>query len=190
MTTTIRQATPEDTDLLLRVIDQASEGVLPALWAEFAPEGVDPGEIGQAMVLAEDGPFSHRAAVVIERDGAALGALIGFPMTAAADDEPVPPVFAPIKALEAQAVGDWYVNMIAVLPEARGQGLGAGLIAEAEARARAAGCPGLALIVAATNTGATGFYQSLGFVERDRCVFDVSAYGATLTDALLMVKAL
>jgi len=190
MTTTFRPATPEDIDLLFEVVDQASEGVLPALWAEFAPEGVDPEDIGRGMVLAEEGPFSHRSAVVVERDGAALGAMIGFPMAEAVDDESVPPAFAPVKALEAKAVGDWYVNMIAVLPEARGKGLGVGLIAEAERRARAEGCPAVALIVAESNTGAAGFYRNLGFVERDRRAFDASAFGAAPTDALLMVKPL
>ena len=190
MTTEIRQATPGDVELLLQVIDEASEGVLPALWAEFAPEGVDPGEIGRAMVLAEEGPFSHRAAAVIERDGKALGAVIGYPLTGEPDEDPVPPAFEPIKAMEAQMTGDWYVNMVAVLPEGRGQGLGAGLMAETETLARAAGCPAVALIVAATNTGATGFYRHLGFTERDRCPFDVSVYGHEPTEALLMVKPL
>ena len=190
MTTEIRQATPGDVDLLLRVIDEASEGVLPALWADYAPEGVDPVEIGRATVLAEEGPFSHRRAAVIERDGKALGALISYPLTGAPDEEPVPPAFEPIKALEAQVAGDWYVNIIGVLPEGRGQGLGAGLMAEAEARARSAGCPAVALIVAANNSAATGFYRHRGFTERDRCPFDVSAYGHAPTEALLMVKPL
>ena len=185
----VRPATPGDADLLLRVIDLASEGVLPALWAEFAPEGVAPTDIGRALVLAEDGPFSHVSAAVIEQGGVPSGAMIGYRLRGDADDDPVPPAFAPVKALEATVAGDWYVNVIAVLPEARGLGLGAGLMAEAEARARAAGCPEVALIVAASNAAATGFYRSLGFAERNRCRFDASVYGHPPTDALLMTKA-
>ena len=188
MTTTFRPATPLDADLLLQVIDQASEGVLPAMWAEYAPDGMDPTEVGRATVLEDAGPFTHRAATVVEHDGKAMGAMIAFPMSTEASEEPVPPAFAPLKALEEQMVGAWYINMFAVLPEARGQGLGAGLMAEAEAQAKAAGHSAIALIVAESNSAATGFYRKLGFTEQDRCPFDTSAYGAPPTEALLMVK--
>ena len=185
-----RQATVQDADLLLRVIDLASEGVLPAMWADYAPDGMDPTEIGRAMVLEDTGPFSHRAATVIERDGEAMGAMIAYPMSGETSDEPVPPAFEPLKALDAQMVGDWYINMFAILPEARGQGLGARLMAQAEAQAKAAGHSAIALIVAESNGSATGFYRTLGFTEQDRCPFDTSAYGAPPTEAILMVKAI
>ena len=63
-------------------------------------------------------------------------------------------------------------------------------MAEASDQAGAAGCPAMALIVAASNGAATGLYRKLGFAEQDRCLFDVSAYGQPPTDALLMVKPL
>ncbi len=37
MSLTIRQARPEDADLLVRVVDMASDGVVPMLWAQMAP---------------------------------------------------------------------------------------------------------------------------------------------------------
>ncbi|GAB6843605.1 ribosomal protein S18 acetylase RimI-like enzyme [Methylorubrum rhodinum] len=52
---------------------------------------------------------------------------------------------------------------IALLPERRGRGLGARLIAETMDEARAAGLP-LHLTVAADNPGARRLYERLGFV--------------------------
>lgn len=186
----LRAASPEDADLLVRCIDMASEGLLPMIWAGYAPEGVDPMEVGKAAVLAEDGQFSHKVSYVIEADGAALGAMIAFrlPEVAPPPDPDVPEVFRAVEALEAEASGDWFINVIAVLPEARGLGLGAAMIAEAETQARAAGAPGLALIVAASNAGAVRFYQREGFGPSGRQPFDAREFGGEATEAILMVK--
>ncbi len=187
----IRRASPEDVDLLLRVIDMASEGVLPAMWAGMAPDGVDPAEVGRTSVLADEGPFTWRSAWVAEADGTALGGMIGYPLPdpPAPPDPETPEVFVPVEALVAEVPGWWLINMIAVLPEARGTGLGAALIAEAEAQARKAGAPGVALIVAASSDGAVRFYEREGFRESGRRSFDVRAFGGEMTEALLMVKA-
>ncbi|WP_223250244.1 GNAT family N-acetyltransferase [Marilutibacter maris] len=52
---------------------------------------------------------------------------------------------------------------ISLMPEARGRGIGAALIADSQARAAATGC-GMQLHVATHNTGAQRLYQRLGFV--------------------------
>lgn len=41
MSLTIRKATLDDTHLLQSVVDMASGGVVPALWAKMAPPGMD-----------------------------------------------------------------------------------------------------------------------------------------------------
>ena len=58
---------------------------------------------------------------------------------------------------------DWYVQMVAVDPDARGRGVGSALLAEAERRARQTDCVRLALDVDADNTGARRLYERLGY---------------------------
>lgn len=53
------------------------------------------------------------------------------------------------------------IGRVCVLPQARGQGIGAGLIRDAVARLCAQ--PGVAKIKLGAQTHALGFYQSLGF---------------------------
>ena len=186
----IRPATPADADILLDVIDLASEGLIPSLWSQFAPEGAEAADVGRAMVCAEEGPFSYASGHILEEDRTPAGGMICFPMTeAAAVPEPdLPAAFASINALEAQAIGFFYINMIAVLERAQDKGLGTKLLYHAEAQARAQGLKGVALIVAASNEGACQLYARLGFEEKARARFDLTAFGRIPTDAILMVK--
>lgn len=191
MTPAIRPATPADAPLLLQAIHWASEGAIPAMFAEFAPPGMTGDDIAIASVAAPEGELSHANAWIAEAEGTAVGALIGYPLPdpPAPPDPNLPPVIVPLKALEDRVPGHWYVNIVAVLPDDRGEGIGAALMAHAEAEARRTGCPGLALIVAATNTGALRLYQRLGFAEMARAPMDFSAYGAAPTEGLLLVKS-
>ncbi|MDJ0627501.1 MAG: GNAT family N-acetyltransferase [Rhodobacter sp.] len=186
----LRPAGPDDADLLVRVIDLASDGVLPAIWAGLAPEGVDPAEVGRAMVLAEDGPFSYRSGWVIETPAAPLGGMIGYalPDPPVPPEPDVPPVFVPVEELVAQVPGYWLINMVAVLPEVQRRGLGAALVAKAEALAQASEAPGVALIVAASNAAAIRLYTRAGFQETGRCPMDAREFGHPLTEAVLMTK--
>ena len=57
------------------------------------------------------------------------------------------------------------VHDLAVLPAARGQGIGRALLAAAEERARARGCGKLTLEVLDVNARARGLYASFGFAD-------------------------
>lgn len=188
----IRKATPEDAPHLERVVDMASEGLVPAIWSEMAPEGMDGSAVGRALITAEDGDFSYRNALIVEHDGAVAGGLIGnpLPLTPEPIGQDVPEVFVPVKELENLVPGYWYINVVAVDPHCRGQGLGAALLNAAERRARDSRCPGLALVVAASNATAIRAYEPTGYRERARRPFDLSGFGVEPTDALLMVKEL
>ncbi len=192
MTATVRQATPGDAALLLRVIDMASDGVVTTLFAQMAPEGMDGAALGEALVGAEEGEFSYRNGVVLEDAGRAVGGMIGYrlPSEPSPAGPEVPPAFVGVKELENLVPDHWCINMVAVDPACRGRGFGAALLAEAEVRARQSGCPGLALVVAATNGRAIRAYERAGYAERARRPFDLTAYGAEPTEALLMVKPL
>lgn len=61
-----------------------------------------------------------------------------------------------------------HLAQLAVRPELRGAGLGAGLVAAAQQRCAAAGFARLTLLVAAANTRAAGMYRRAGFQPRAR----------------------
>ncbi|MDJ1009005.1 MAG: GNAT family N-acetyltransferase [Paracoccaceae bacterium] len=186
----LRPATCADTADLVRLIDIASEGVLPQVWSAMAPEGVSPEAFGMELVRAETGDFSFRHAILAERGGAVAAAMIGYPLPATPDpeSEDVPEMFAGVVELAASAPGHWYINIIATFPDARRSGLGRALLDAAETAGRRAGCPGIALIVAASNAGAQAFYAAAGFREIARRPFDLTALGHAPTEAILLVK--
>lgn len=168
----------------------ASEGLIPALWDRMAPEGMDGSAVGQALVSEEDGVFSYQHGFVLEQDGSPIGGMIGYPLPATAEPAgpEVPDAFVAVEELANLVPGYWYINVVAMLPEARGKGLGAALLNEAEAQARHSGCPGLALVVAATNDGAIHAYARAGYREVARRPFELREFGFKSTEALLMTK--
>ncbi len=190
MPATVRNATPEDTPLLIRVIDMASDGLIPALWDGMAPEGLDGFAVGQALVSAEGGDFSYRHGFVLEQDGSPIGGMIGYPLptTAKPAGPEVPDAFVAIEELANLVPGYWYINVVAMIPEARGKGLGTALLKEAEAQARRNGCPRLALVVAATNVSAIRAYARAGYREVARRPFELEEFGMETTEALLMAE--
>lgn len=192
MPLTIRKATPDDAPLLLRVVDMASDGVVPTLWGEMAPPGMDGSAVGLGLVTAEEGEFSYRNGFIAERDGAELGGLIGYvlPTTPQPVGSDIPEAFVGIEELAQLVPGHWYINFMAAVPEGRRQGVGAALLNKAEEQAQDHSCPGLALIVAASNENAISVYRQAGYSERARCPFDLSDFGEEPTEAVLMVKAL
>lgn len=192
MPLTIRKATPDDAPLLVRVIDMASGGVVPTLWAKMAPAGAEGSDVGLALVTADNGDFSYRNGFIAERDGCDLGGLIGYvlPVTPQPIGSDVPGAFVAVEELAQLVPGHWYINFMASVPEGRRQGVGAALLSDAEDQAREHLCPGLALIVAASNENAISVYERAGYIERARRPFDLSDFGEEPTEAVLMVKRL
>ena len=192
MPLTIRNATPDDAPLLVRVVDMASGGVVPMLWDEMAPSGTQGSEVGLALAAKETGDFSYRNGFIAERDGTDLGGLIGYvlPTTPQPVGPDIPEVFVGVEELAQLVPGHWYINFMATVPKGRRQGVGAALLNEAEAQARDLSCPGLALIVAASNEHAISAYGRAGYIERARRPFDLSDFGEEPTEAVLMVKGL
>ncbi|MBZ0325266.1 MAG: GNAT family N-acetyltransferase, partial [Alphaproteobacteria bacterium] len=63
--------------------------------------------------------------------------------------------------------GSWFVDVVAVLPDFRGRGIGVRLLADARRRADAAGRKTLSLIVSDANAGARRLYERHGFRVMD-----------------------
>ena len=74
------------------------------------------------------------------------------------------------------ALDEWYIQMVAVSPDARGRGIGSILLDEAQRRAHETGCVRLALDVDVQNTGAIRLYERLGYA------ITASSRRATLLD--------
>ena len=165
---TIREAHKSDAAELAKLIDYAGEGLPFYLWRQMAAPGEDPWEIGRQRAARDTGGFSYRNSVVAEVDGKVVGALVGYPVpdeTEPVDPDSTPPMFVPLRELENLAPGTWYVNSVAVFPEARGLGLGSALMRCAERTASDLGLRGISLIVSDANDGARRLYERLGYRE-------------------------
>jgi GNAT superfamily N-acetyltransferase len=167
----MRPARREDADVLARLTDMAGHGLPIHLWAEAAADDETPLEVGRRRIEREEGNFSYRNAWVIEDGGTVAAGLIGYrqPEPYSLDSlETFPLVIQPLVRLEAYAPGSWYVNVLAVLPEQRGKGLGSLLLADAERRAHEVGARSLSLIVASENPSALRLYEHVGYRPLER----------------------
>ena len=160
----IRRATVADAAALARLVNFAGEGMPLYFWRRIAGDGEDPWEIGrrrQGERVADSTIF------VVDQGGGAVACLTGYPVPAF--PEPVgadePDIFRPLAELENLAPLTWYVNVLAALPEHRGRGFGARLLALAEDIARDRGLPAMSLIISSGNAGARRLYQRTGYVE-------------------------
>ena len=73
------------------------------------------------------------------------------------------PSLKPLSSLNGRHEASFYVNTLAIYPEARGSGLGTLLLESAERKARKAHCAGMLLEVFADNERAMRLYERHGF---------------------------
>lgn len=161
----LRPARVDDARVLAQLVNYAGEGMPLYLWEDMATGESTGWDVGEQRAARETGSFSYRNATIIEHDGAAAGALIGYEIPEA--PAPVPPdmpaMFVPLQELENLAPGTWYVNVLAVLPQFRNRGLGSRLLALADDTGARLGKRGMSVIVADTNTGARQLYERFGY---------------------------
>ena len=128
---------------------------------------------------------SYEVCRVAERDGQLLGVAAGFPIeqgerlanrfvVLSFPRIPIwrwPTVLAHLRAAGRVAPSHplrvWYVDALAVAPEARRAGVARALLDDAVAQARAVGLAGVALDTALNNGSARKLYESSGFDRRD-----------------------
>ena len=164
-----RQARESDALDLACLIDCASRGLALWLWGTLRAAGQSSIEVGRHRIRTlTASPLHYATFTVAEIDGAIAGALTGrsIPLLyERGDAADLPDVYAPLLELEAVAAGSWYLNVVAVYPEFRGQGLGSALLSKAEEIARLADAPQISLIVEEVNAGALKLYLKFGFRE-------------------------
>lgn len=167
----IRRATPRDATDLAALIDMAGDGLPSYFWVEMAKGEQSPFEFGRSRCITTEGQFSYRNAHIAEVDGAVSGGLISYAINEPvdlSDIESMHEIARPVMRLEAQVTDHWYINVLAVYPEARRQGIGNRLLTQAEALGRTSGMRGMALIVASENRAAMSLYRQAGYGEMAR----------------------
>lgn len=185
-----RPATRDDAAYLVDFAKMAGEGLPDRVWAEMAGPGETLRDVGLRRVSGDTGSFSWRNATISERDGRIAGGLIGYglpeaPVEIGAD---FPAAFVPLQELENLAGGSWYVNILGVYPEFRGQGLGAAMLAQADAIAAETGSKGLSIIVFSANPGAERLYRRSGYTEAAHRRMSYPGWRHDGCDAILLVK--
>lgn len=167
----LRPASSADAEFLAWGLDEAAGGFFQTLfggrWRKIL-----------TTVMAQSAhAFSFQHVVIAESAGAPVGMCQGFPpgtpsgltelsraaglamlraSTIALAGWPV------MSALSTHGSDEWYLQAIAVQPEARGLGVGGLLFADAFARAGNAGCRDLVLDVDMANIRARALYERLG----------------------------
>lgn len=187
--TRLRAATRADCPAIARLFLVSSDGLAAYIWRRMDEPGLSLEEIGAQRYAREGVAFSYENCLVMEGDGQVLGMLHSFAMEPPEDgaEAESDPVLRPYAELE--DYGSLYISGIALLPEARGRGLGTRLMAAAEARARDLGLPRASLICFEMNEGAMRLYRRLGYRETDRRALvphPTLKYGEG--DAVLLVK--
>ncbi len=179
--TTIRpaEATIEDGRVFADFADQAADGLFR--WM-LGPGFVD--IIARAFV-SPGHDLSFEYASFAEDDGTIVGMICGYSSEqhARAGDGALLSAagwraprlvsrwliaYPVMRFMDRLPAGDWYVQMVAVDPARRGQGVGTMLLGFAEETARAAGASRLVLDVVVTNDGARRLYERRGMVAEAR----------------------
>jgi len=163
-----RPARPADAAALADLVNFAGEGLPFYLWENMRKPGETAWDVGRARAAREEGSFSYRNAVMADADGQAVACLIGYAQPAepeAIDYAGLPAMFVPLQELENLAPATWYVNVLAVYPDHRGQRFGTKLLGMADEIAARQGMRGLSVIVSDANTGAKRLYLRCGYRE-------------------------
>lgn len=188
---TVRPAGQDDAPAPVSIVEMASEGLVTRIWAGMAEAGETPRDVGLRRARRGAGSFSHTNATIATLAGYVQGGLIGYPITAAEEIGPgLPRLFVPLQELENLAVGSWYVNVLAVMPDWRGHGIGSRLLFEGERRARQAGCAEMSIIVSNGNPGARRLYERHGYTLRAERPMGEIGWDNPGTDWVLLMKTI
>ena len=187
-----RRAVIEDAAVLAELVNYAGEGMPLYLWELTAAHGQSGWDVGIARASREEGSFSYRNAIIVEHGRRPVGCLVGYEIPDVVEPVPldIPAMFRPLQELENLAPGTWYVNVLAVLPERRSQGLGTALLGLADELGRTSGKRGMSLVVADANIGARRLYESCGYRHRAQRPMEKNGWSNESENWILMTKEL
>jgi ribosomal protein S18 acetylase RimI-like enzyme len=161
----LRPAERDDARAMAHLIDIAGEGIPSWLWASSGTPGDGPIDVGEERARRETGGFSYRHAIVAEVEREVVAMALSYPIETppTIDQATLPLPLVPFVILEAESVGTWYVNALAVFPAYRNCGIGRRLIEAVEATAKLAGHSTMSIQVFSWNAGAIRLYERQGF---------------------------
>ncbi|MCP1200768.1 GNAT family N-acetyltransferase [Notoacmeibacter sp. MSK16QG-6] len=162
-----RPARREDAADLAILADMAGHGLPQWFWhGAREREGFSSVvEVGRNRVRSDDHAMSWRKMHVATVNGEIAGMILDYPLTDKNSDTDIAecgPVIASLLLLENDLAPCWYINMLAVYRDFRGQGIGGQLIEGARERALEAGYKRLGLGVEDDNP-AVSLYRRCGF---------------------------
>ena len=172
----IRPATIHDCADRAVLDDVAMHGMGCWLWARMAKSynRTSAFEFAREHIMqGSDQGLSYKCAAIAELDDRVAGAVLAYLLEdqeLEKIDDAVLHVISPLLELSKQAVGTWYVNILAVYAEFRGRGVGAALIDHTLRAGMAAKAKETSLIVE-DDSAAVRLYERSGFKERDRRPF-------------------
>lgn len=188
----IRFGTTDDTDILAELIRAAGEGIFEQLFEGIVP-GLRAEQVLRFAVVDSTGPFSHANALVMEEEGRVVGTVLGYP----AEDYALPPVaqtlvpsrrIKPLAELLASRLsGSFYINTVAVIPEARGRGVARMLV---ETMIEVAGQKGFSVVSLHAwrdSPAPQRLYAGLGFTEVEQISVPQTKY-LTHADPIILMR--
>ncbi|RLQ87882.1 GNAT family N-acetyltransferase [Notoacmeibacter ruber] len=167
MTVTFRPARREDAADLAILADMAGHGLPQWFWrGAVEKEGFSSVvEVGRDRVRSDDHAMSWRKMQVAIVGDEVAGMILDYPLTDRNSDEDIAgcgAVIASLLLLENDLAPCWYINMLAVYRDFRGQGIGKKLIEGARRRALDADFDSIGLGVEDDNP-ALSLYRRCGF---------------------------
>jgi GNAT superfamily N-acetyltransferase len=144
----VRKAASEDADRIFRLIRELADAVGFAEQAPLIDIGIWTATL-KKMLASPDWVF-----LLALEDGEALGLVMFF-----------------VRPTLTTGMNRATITEMIVTENARGKGVGRGLIEEAKRQALKSGCSILAVSTELDNAGATGFYKKMGFTQ-ERTYFE------------------
>ncbi len=162
----LRPATKADIPDLSKLLLMATDDIVASLYDGVIPGLATHENVERRLARENTCDCYVNCWVAADREWIA-GNLHAYPLDDVANDPPDPlvpegriAVLEPFEALYRRAAGSYYINVIAVYPDYRRQGLGGRLLDLAQAEAR--GFPHLSLAVFEENASAVRLYERAG----------------------------
>lgn len=168
----IRPAEPEDIPDLAQLLIIGAQGLIDAIYHDLIP-GLPINKIVEKRFHYVGTAASYENCWVAEQEGRVIGKIHAFPADELGSDlvDPLVPeeryvLLEPFETL--YTPGSYYIDVVAVYPEFRGQGVGSRLMSFAASQAKAGGFKELNLVVTEQNIRAVQLYQRIGFKIANR----------------------
>lgn len=171
MTLQVRPAEAGDIEALVDLMNLSSAGALERVWGRIAGRPEAWRAVARKQLSDREGEVGYGRIVVVSKpDGPPLGMILLNPLedTTTLPLEGLPAEAVPMVRLIRQASNTLLIREVAVVPEHRGEGIGAVLLALAVGLAKEKGLRAASLTVHADNQRALALYHREGFSEEAR----------------------